>query len=159
MINQITRSDLNTGYNNIKRIIDAMIRNSEVKYKVSSEAPNTYEAMRRSFDKLGYFLVYNGGDHGLLGERYNLRFRALHDSMHYDMELSFSFEDEKRLSDYTKSEFMRLAYTAFGFTQWECYVIGQIINAEIRGQIEFYEKNKEYVKDQSKFILEYLEVA
>ena len=162
----ITRQDVDKAYKNIKAIIDGMLNLNKIDFHVCPDAPSTYKAMRKAYEDSielngkGFFTVYGGGDHGLLGREYNIRFRALHDSMHYKHNLSFSFDDEKRLSDITKKEFMLHAYRILGLTQWETFVIGQVIDREIRGQIEYYELNKTYVNDQTKFILgELLEVC
>ena len=79
--------------------------------------------------------------------------------MHYDKGLSFSFQDEKILSALTVNEFRDVVYNRFNATHWEMVIVGEIINAEIRGQIEYYELNKSYVEDQKQFINDYLEVS
>lgn len=159
MFATITRQDVDKAYKNIKDIIDGMLNLNKIDFHVCPDAPSTYKAMRKAYEdsiKLngkGFFTVYGGGDHGLLGREYNIRFRALHDSMHYKYDLSFSFEDEKKLSDITKKEFMLHSYRILGLTQFETFVIGQVIDREIRGQIEYYEVNKNYVANQAEFIL------
>ena len=154
-----TKQDILKGYETIKVIIDAMLNKYSVAFEASLNAPSTYKAMRQSFDDTGKFIVYNGGDHGLLGEEYNVKFRALHDAMHYKYNLSFKFEDEKKLSNITANEFYKYAYDNLDATHFEIVVIRDIIDAEIKGQIEYYEQNKEYVKDQSSFILNHLNIA
>lgn len=151
--------DVSKAYEYIKQIIDAKIRLYRIEYEVCNDAPNKYEDMVSSFETCNYFKVFGGGDHGHLGREYNIKFRALHDYMHYTNELSFSFADEKQLSMITQWEFMQYAYNRMGLTQWETYCIGQVIKAEIQGQIEYYEKNNQYVKNQTSFVLEYLGVA
>lgn len=156
--------DVTKAYDNIRWIIKGLLKRDKIDFEVCPDAPNTYKAMRESYEKtlrdsyrgVGYFRVYGGGDHGVLGREANIQFRALHDAMHYKHNLSFKFEDEKKLSDITKKEFMLYAYRNMGLTAWETYCIGEVINAEIRGQIEYYEKHGQYVSDQTKFILEYL---
>ena len=158
MYAKITKDDIIQGYETIKEIIDIQLEKKDVSYQVSKDAPSTFKTMVESYDRLGTFLVYDGGDHGFLGKDYNIKFRALHDAMHYLLGLSFKFEDEKKLSMETQFEFMQVAYNDLGKTQWETWVIGQIIKAEIQGQIEYYEANKKYVSDQSSFVLNYLQV-
>lgn len=159
MTNQLMHDDVKKAYEHIKRIIDAKLIQYDVKYTSQDVAPNTYKAMRLYRELLGQFVVFDGGDHGFLGEEYNIKFRAMHDFMHYTHRLSFSFKDEKELSRLTQWEFMQYAYNRMGLTQWETYCIGQVIKAEIQGQIEYYEENDQYVADQSSFVLEYLGVA
>lgn len=159
MTNRIEKQDILTGYNNIKKIIDILLKTNQVKYVASAIAPSTYKGMVAYYNDFGQYLVYNGGDHGFLGEEFNVKFRALHDAMHRENELTFKFEDEKKLSDITKRIFQDLAWHTLNLTAFEVYVIGEIINAEIKGQIEYYEKNNSYVQDQREFILDYLRVA
>ena len=159
MGNTIEKHDLLTGYSNIKRIINMLLRTNNVRYKASSEAPSTFKSMVQFYNENGFYSVYNGGDHGFLGKEDNIKFRALHDAMHRENELTFKFEDEKKLSDITKEIFMEIAWSTLNLTTWETWVIGEIINAEIRGQIEYYQENGKYVEDQRQFITEYLGVA
>lgn len=150
-----TKQDIINTYETIKVIIDAMLDKYNVLFEASLNAPSTYKAMRSFFDDNGYFLVYNGGDHGYLGEEYNIKFRALHDAMHYKYNLSFKFEDEKQLSDITANEFFKYAYDNLGATHYEIVLTRDIITAEIKGQIEYYERYNSYVADQVEFIDSY----
>lgn len=156
---KINKYDLEQGYLLIKKIIDILVNQNSINYGSSDKAPNTYKAMREFRDDNGYFLVYNGGDHGYLGKYYNIKFRAVHDSMHYSRGLTFSFEDEKELSDISATLFSSIALNELKSTYYEMYLVYNIIQAEIKGQIEYYELNNKYVTNQSKFIEEYLNVA
>lgn len=157
--NSISKQDLLTGYDHLKKIIDLYIDGNNISFISSEIAPNNFKGMKRYYNEFNQFLVFSGGDHGFLGQEYNIKFRALHDFMHLYNNLTFSFDDEKRLSDITVREFSAIAWHGLGLTYWECYVIRQIVNAEIKGQIEYYETNKEYVKDQQQFITDYLQVG
>ena len=159
MSNNIDKQDLLRGYLNLMEIIDFYIESNDIKFQPSSSASQNFEVVKKHYNNYGYFEVYNGGDHGFLGQEYNIKFRALHDYMHVTNNLSFSFEDEKQLSIITQGKFWQIAWNDLGKSAWECFVIRKIIGAEIKGQIEYFEKNKEYVKDQTKFIEEYLNVA
>ena len=101
------------------------------------------------------FLVFSGGDHGILGKEYNIKFRAIHDHMHRTLGLTFNFSDEKVLSVLTQAEFARIA-GLLGINYNDIYYMVKVIGAEIGGQIEYYEKNKKYVEDQTEFIYNYL---
>ena len=155
---KITKTELLKGYEIIKKVIDYKLQKNSVEFITSELAPNTYKGMREYFDEFGQFLIYSGEDHGFLGQEYNIKFRALHDYMHYNYNLSFKFEDEKKLSEITEKEFMYDALKVNATLQ-ECLIVANIINAEIKGQIEYYEKNNEYVKNQAEFIESYLKVV
>ena len=150
----MTKTELLKAYKAIKECIDFVLERDQIKFIVSEVAPNTYKGMRQYRDDFGQFLVYSGGDHGLLGEEYNIKFRALHDAMHYENELTFKFEDERILSDLTALEFELIA-SKLGYDIKVCFNVSKVITAEIKGQIDYYEKYNEYVTDQSKFIYDY----
>ena len=158
-MNELNKNDIRQGYTNLKRIIDFYINKHKISYASGEKAPSTYKDMVRHFNNTGVFNVYSGGDHGYLGQEYNIRFRAVHDYMHYTYNLTFNFEDEKKLSDLTAGVFRKIAWNDLNMTYWECYVISCIIEAEIRGQIEYYELNKKYVDNQAEFIDTYLKVG
>ena len=181
-MNIIKKDDLERGYDIIKQCIDYYIKSHNIEFISSEIAPNDFEGMKAYYNDFGKFLVFNGGNHGYLGQEYNIKFRALHDYMHIKYDLTFKYNDEKRLSDITANKFMNIAYNQLNCTHWELYLVKSIINAEIKGQIEYYEKNKdkiptnlmkaikeqlivepkvnkEYVKDQKEFINDYLQIA
>lgn len=159
MVNKVTIKEVLTGYENIRTIIDKLILENNVEFIASEIAPNTFEGMKNYNKDFNKFLVFSGGDHGLLGAEYNIKFRALHDFMHIENNLSFSFEDEIKLSGITSGKFFNIAWSQLGLTVFEATLIYNIIEAEIKGQIEFYRDNKKYVKDQSKFVLDYLKAV
>jgi hypothetical protein len=151
--------DITTGYNNIKKIIDYLIDCHNITFESSQDAPSTYNEMVAYYNKNGKFLVYNGGDTAnYLGHEYNLKFRALHDFMHYFYRLKFTFTDEKTLSDITANQFYLIGLD-MGLDIRNCLIIKAIINAEIKGQIEYYELNKTYVPNQTEFIDNYLKAS
>lgn len=154
----ISKLGLERGYNVLKLVIDHYRCINEIEFISSEIAPNTFKGMKAYYNDFNKFLVYNGGDHGHLGSDYNIKFRAIHDYMHLKHNLTFSFEDEKKLSDITILEFRTIAQK-LGFKLEVRKILGAIINAEIKGQIEFYEVNKNYVEDQKQFINNYLKVG
>lgn len=153
---RITENDILQGYENIKLIIDHLIDKYNIKHISSEIAPSTYKGMVSYYKDHGQFLVYSGGDHGFLGQKYNIKFRALHDYTHYIMALKFTYEDELELSTITKYLFKRIAKREFNLDAFQCFVVGSIISAEIGGQIKYHMENKKFVDDQKSFILNQL---
>ena len=143
-------------YIHIKRIIDIALNQYGIRYKSDYKAPSTYKQMVSHYETYKYYLVYDGGDHGFLGKEYNIKFRALHDHMHRIHELSFKFNDEKILSELTSKLFRALGKFYLELSETELDNIETVINAEIRGQIEYYEKYGRYVSDQRVFIRDYI---
>ena len=153
----MTPQRIEDGYENIKRIIDFLIGLNDIKYVASLDAPSNFDAMVDHYKEHGIFHVYSGGDNDIyLGLNYNIKFRALHDFMHYTNNLTFSFKDERILSEITAKQFNVIGWRVFGMTIAECYDVSDIINAEMKGQIDYYELNKKYVADQKAFINDYL---
>lgn len=152
------RQDLLKAYSNIELIIDNLIKRYDIQYLEANDAPSTFKSMSAHYIEHGVFKVFNGGDHGYLGKEYNIKFRALHDFMHYYNGLTFSFKDEKELSRLTVKLFNKVGIS-IGLSYMDCYHISKVIDAEIRGQIEYYEQNKTYVPNQSEFISKYLKVS
>ena len=152
------KSELIQAYNNIEKVIDRLITRYGIQYESSEDAPNTFKSMVNSYVEHGIFKVFDGGDHGYLGKAYNIKLRALHDFMHYYNGITFSFKDEKKLSDITVKLFAQTA-RELNISYTECFYIGQVMDAEIKGQIEYYEVNKTYVVNQMDFIDSYLNVA
>lgn len=159
MKNTITKQDLLSGYENLKACIDKYLNIHEVAYQASSEAPSTYRDMVHFYETHGYFKVYSGGNHGILGKEYNIKFRALHDHGHLIYDLSFSFKNERILSDNQKRDMQLIAWNTLGLTAWDVHVIGKIIDCEIRGQIDYFETNGTYVVDQVAFVLNHFNIA
>jgi len=149
----MTRLELLRAYNDIKTIIDYMIEIKSIKFTASPLAPNTFKGMKNYHNDFGQFLVYNGGDHGFLGLEHNVKFRALHDYMHLTNNLTFKFEDEKKLSDITVREFSSFAKNFLRLSEKRIYNLERVIDREIRGQIEYFQVNKSYVPCQTTFIL------
>ena len=153
------KNQVNQGYEALKKVIDFYIKDNDIKYISSELAPSTFKGLTNYYNEFNQFLVYSGGDHGLLGQEYNIKFRAVHDYMHLTCNLTFKFEDEKRLSLLTQAEFANIAQNKLNIDNDSiCYMI-KVIDAEIKGQIEYYEKNKTYVADQTKFIYGYLKAV
>ena len=154
-MNNITKQDIEQGYMNLKKAIDVLLERHDIQYKTTNDAPNTYRTMIDSRESKGYYIVYNGGDHGMLGEEYNIKFRALHDWGHYSYGLSFRFYEEKRLGELQALDLALVAWNDLGLTTWESYVIREIVKAEIIGQIDYFQNHGKYVADQSEFITNY----
>lgn len=149
-------------YTNAVKLLESWIDVAIIgtKYKVVDNAPNTYRSMVRSRHAEGLFLINGDANETSIysSNSYNIKFRALHDSMHFFEGLTFSFKDEKILSNKTEESF----YVWAIMTGQDDTVIKntcKVIHAEITGQIEYYEKNDKFLDDQLTYILDYLEVA
>lgn len=150
----MTKTELELGYNLLKGAIRDYIDMYQVSYKVTDNAPSTYNDMVESREALGYFVVYNGGDHGHLGWVFNAMFRAVHDHGHFTEKLTFKFNDERQLGKLQAVQLATMPCVPKKYRE----LVRSIVLAEINGQIDYYEQNKEYVKDQTEFINNYMGV-
>ena len=149
---------LHRGYNILKAVIDTYIKTNNIKFNSSENASSDFQIIKEDYIKTGMLTVYNGGDHGHLGKEYNIKFRAVHDFMHIKYNLSFKFNDERILSDKTILDFRSIA-SQLGYRLEERRILGKIINAEIRGQIDYFAEHRSYVEDQKEFINNILKVG
>jgi hypothetical protein len=153
------KQDIVNGYKNIEKIIDYLIDSHNIKFTTSKDAPNSFKEMVAYYKENGSFLIFDGGDtENFLSHDATVKFRALHDFTHYFYNLTFSFKDEKILSDITANNFYLIGLD-MGLSDRDCLIIKAIINAEIRGQIEYYELNNKYVENQKEFIQNYLKAS
>lgn len=150
---QVLENDLRIGYKNLDKALTRYLHLNNLSFKASSNAPKTFKGIKASFERLGELVVYNGGDHGFLGKNGNTKFRAVHDHGHIAHNLSFKFAEEKQLSKIQAKELVELVQG--GISEREATILGLIVDAEIRGQIEFYEKHGEFVLNQKDFIREF----
>lgn len=150
----MNKLELLQAYDDLKDFIDYYIETHKIRYKAKSNAPDTYKKLRASYNTLfGLIIVYDGGDHGLFGKEYNIRFRAMHDYMHYHHNLSFKFNDERKLSKITVDKFREYNHNTVNLSIDRFENVCNLIHAEIAGQIDYYEKHGDYVTDQTQYIL------
>ena len=151
------KSDFDQACNILELFIDANIH--AVPFRVVDDAPSSYKSMRAFYHDHGYFGINGQASNKTIysSALKNIQFRAIHDQMHYTHKLTFSFKDEKILSQLTAQKVRSWAWDN-GFTAFQCSNVYKLVNAEIKGQIEFYEKNKQFIDDQSAYIMKYLGV-
>ena len=141
----------------IESFIDSKI--SEVSYKVVGNAPEKYSDMVRLYNDTGYFHI-NGESSNLTihtNPKYNIKFRAIHDKMHYDFKLDFKFNSEILLSKITECVLFAWAHDQ-GYAVHDIDNACKIVDAEINGQIKYYQENGDFVKNQREFVLNYLSI-
>lgn len=141
----------------LQACIDKKILDDNILWVASNDAPNDYKSMLSSIADKGLYVVYSGASENSIftTNEYNFKFRALHDHGHCKNNLSFSFKDEKKLGLIQANELYWIALK-LGYSYEIAYNVFDLVHADIVGQIEFYEKTGEYVKDQKSFVLDYI---
>jgi len=158
MVKQLTKTELHNGYNALKLAIDEYIKRNELTYELSDNAPNSYKELIDQVGGSKHYVVYNGGDHGLLGGDYNTKFRCVHDHGHVTKQLNFQRESEIILGYIQASSLSTLTYELT-----RCYtlasIVYRIVLAEIVDQINYYFENRQYIANQSEFIYKCFNIA
>lgn len=131
-----------------------------IPYCGMNKAPSTYKALCESYEKNKIFFVSNESSETSIysSNQINTAFRAVHDSMHYLHGLTFKFKDEKKLSDITALIVFKWC-KAQGYPGNVAYSAFKIVQAEIKGQIEYYERYDKFVVNQADYVKTWLNVA
>jgi len=121
-------------------------------FDISPNAPQNFDSLVAHFDKTGRVLVWNGAsDRTIFADaEANFAFRAWHDSKHILGGHPFTREGELAALDMQKAD-VRAIYdgaTADSFCA--------LLDAEIRGQFDFKEKNGGFPENQAAFARAYL---
>ena len=117
------------------------------RFTVSNEAPNSYSGLIRGAMK-GIFLVYDGASSNTIyvDPHVNHAFRAWHDSLHLEHDLTFSLADELQMAELHRNAIEGSFEKA-------------LIYADVAEQVRFWYTNRKYVDNQRAFVLTKLEEA
>jgi len=121
-------------------------------FDVSPNAPQDFDSLIAHHDKTGRVLVWDGAsDTTIFGDaEVNFAFRAWHDSKHITARLPFTREGEIAALELQKAD-VRAIYdgaTADSFCA--------LLDAEIRGQFDYCEKNGGFPENQAAFARAYV---
>lgn len=118
---------------------------SKLVFEAKDIAPNTYADLRAN---TGSLVVFAGAsDSTIYGDPYvNWCFRAFHDYLHISMNAEFSLEGEILVA----REHARLIGSDG---------LGDILMAEVKGQVEYFAKHGAFPVNQYEFIAGYLKSA
>lgn len=136
---------MNVLENAVFNIAKKLVKN----WRVSSDAPNSYEALKKDYAIKGIITVYDGGcDKTIYSTpELNHAFRAWHDYTHLKHDLDFSRRGEFSVCD-IQLDLLRV------YNVPDYYL--NIFEADIKGQILYYNKHKKFVDNQIKFVLDYV---
>jgi len=123
-------------------------------YDVSLAAPETYEELIAHLDAGGRMVVYSGGsERTIYGDpEVNFAFRAWHDWCHWRGRHDFSHEGERAACAMQSEHLVTLYGESPQTLRWR-----YILQAEIIGQREYYDRHGEFPEDQRAFVAAYLE--
>lgn len=132
--------------------LESFILNQAPAHFPTKEAPNNWDELKRQWARCGprdRVPVYDGGcDRTIYSHpRYNYAFRAWHDKIHIDLDLSFSKMDELRVCNEHLRQ-MRDHMAMFNLNDED----SAAIQYDVAGQVLYYYKYKSYVYDQAAFV-------
>ena len=141
--------------NTLKYWIDQAYRRwyKDREYIAVDDAPNNWNALQEwfledvIFKKKGALPVYKGGSEKTIYGKAetNHKFRAWHDMIHLENNLSFSYDDEMKVAKIHAQQLRDI-----GAPTW-------VINAvycDVAGQVIYYYHHKQYVDNQKQFVLD-----
>lgn len=115
-----------------------------------NEAPETWEELKKCRDSFFIPIASYGQDTSIYGERINTYFRFWHDVCHIENNLSFSYEDEIKVSNMhiKQAEDEGLSKLAIA-----------ILKIDTIGQTEYYKIHKKFIDNQLAFVQTCLQVG
>ena len=124
------------------------MRNKYIKkgksYNVTDKPMNGYKAMQAQYDTTNHITVSSEGcDTAIYGTVPNIAFRFWHDCIHCELRRDFSLAGEKAVIEYQIQELFE-----YGISNGAM----NIFMADTVGQVRYYYKHNEFVKDQARFI-------
>lgn len=143
----------------LSHVINSIADELPIRAKVLREdAPNTFKDMKAFYEKYGYLGISNEGNTtSIYSPNINIKFRKWHDYIHLVYDLSFSQTDEHLVSA-IQCQRAYLKGLELGYSESIVNDMLKVLEADTRGQVDYYFKHKDFVPNQSKFILDYLGV-
>jgi len=122
-------------------------------YDVSNAAPETYEELIAHLDAGHRMVVYNGGsEQTIYGDpEVNFAFRAWHDWCHWRGRHDFSHEGERAACAMQSEHLIALYGESSQTRRWR-----RILQAEIIGQRDHFDRHGAFPEDQRAFAENYL---
>ncbi len=121
---------------------------------VSGQPYADFDALKADYESTGYIKVsVDYSDNSIFGEsKTNWQFRAWHDTCHIKVNADFSPRGEKDAA----FEMMRQVINLTGPSWDDKYRWIRLIDEEVNGQTEYYQKHNAFPADQRQFAVDYL---
>ncbi len=158
-------AEFNKGVELIKDFLDSEYRNKN--FSIAPTTTDNFDKFVAETEANGYMTISLEGCENTIyktddcsGVFYNILARVWHDTHHLNSHLGFSANDEKIVCDLQIQEFLDWCIDNNLGDEYKSDVSNaiKIIKADIVGQLEYYDKFKQFVPIQINFILEYLGV-
>lgn len=121
-------------------------------FDVAEDAPNSFTALKAEFQERGQITVYSGNSQDTIfgNVRINHMARAWHDWAHLSLGADFSVAGETAACELQ----CRQLIDHLGLEEGKR--AANILQAEVIGQVAYYQRHKRYVRRQKDFVLQYL---
>lgn len=156
----MTLERFNNGIKVIKAFLDDVYRNKN--FSIAPTTTDNFDKFVAETEANGYITVTLEGCENTIyktddcsGVFYNILARVWHDTWHLNSHLNFSASDEKIVCELQIQEFKEWFNKNDNKLLEDCI---KIIKADIVGQLEYYDKFKQFVPHQISFIMGYLGV-
>lgn len=122
-----------------------------VKHSLTTFDYPDFEAMKLDYERTGYIRVNVEHSTGTIfgSQTVNWLFRAWHDYCHLVVNAPFDAEGERRAA----MEQIRQVWAHPGLSDAEKTLYSSIIDIEVNGQVEYYQKYNDFPSDQYQFFM------
>lgn len=123
-------------------------------FEARASAPDGFAELCELMSSVGRMIVWSGGSAETIyrDPRVNHAFRAWHDTVHWQGKLPFTPEGE---AEVCRRQILEL-FRKFGDNP-ETRRWAALLDAEINGQVEYWQRHGEFPEDQVKFDLEFMQ--
>lgn len=125
------------------------------------DAPKTFEELHKHFNRTNRIKVYDGACENTIFDcaEHNMAFRAWHDYHHLRLNAPFTLQGELEVMRAQQNDLIRLYGTPGAPMNAQPERVKRwcdIIEAEVKGQVEFYQEHGYFVRNQMQFVRKYL---
>lgn len=120
-------------------------------FYLSNEAPETYKELLEYADSMVIPINCNGSSSSIYSKPHiNTLFRFWHDVIHIEEGLGFTLMDEGKVADIHIEEGREFGLSSLAL---------QILEADTKGQVEYYYKHNKFVDNQKAFVQSCLRIG
>jgi hypothetical protein len=146
----ITNGSISNAVHELTALHEHLIRKYKIDWYPTMDAPESYSELRRRYALMTAIPIAKYGCENSLydvfgdGPEDNMKFRAVHDWIHITNNLDFSTKAEILVAEHHVAFAMKIGLSDLAI---------QLLEIDTVGQILYYDKHKEFVNNQSNFVM------
>lgn len=150
LVETVTNGSISKAVEELKQLHKFLIDKYSIKWYPTDDAPESYQELRRRFALMDSIPVANYGCENSLYDFFggdqtaNMEFRAVHDWIHVMNDLKFNTGDEITVAEHHLMFAMKYGLSPLAL---------QLLEIDTAGQVLYYDKHGEFVKNQSNFVM------